>query len=130
MSDHTTVAQFVREVLGCQCPEAVLNTLEILEPDKHLPVSGSVRTIVVGQRLLIYLWRPERMMNLECELSSLIIAGRQERDRRKLNRFRAVIATDQVASTRVLAERSFGQIGGLDDKVHLHVVDEQDARGL
>ena len=60
----------------------------------------------------------------------LLARGRDERDQRGLNRFRAVLATDNVEAVRALAEQLFDEFGVKDEKIHLHVVSNEEVANL
>ncbi len=124
------IRRLVRDTLGCACPDEVLAQIE-----GHTSVGldaelTELRTIVVGRRLLIYLWETNDPTRLRSLLPKLIRAGRVQRDREGLNRYRAVIVTDDVNAIGALAKRVFSHLEDCDQKVHLHVIDRREVVDL
>ena len=126
------VRDFVRQTLGCSCPEHVFDRIE----DAQCPAGPGLpayRRLVIGDRLLIYLVTPAEAVDagsaasetrLAAQLPALLASGRDERNRLGLNRFRVVVASaDPPPLEPVLRDvfEAFRGRGG-DDKLHLHVV--------
>jgi hypothetical protein len=118
---------FVRETLGCTCPDAVFEAVERTEA--ATPGSGVPYTRwVVGGRLLIYVARPQSAPAESAgELAAL---GREDRDRRGLNRFRLVIASAACEEEAHAIARAFAVVAGQDPKAHLHCVAPERCVGL
>ena len=112
--------RFVRDILGCTCPDEVFERIE----DRRVQpaVSPHTRAIIVGGRLLIYIWAVDGPDDLRQGISAMLAAGRQERDQRGLNRFRAVLAVDSPEAILPQANRFFSQCKDRDDRMHIHVV--------
>ncbi|MFO7966915.1 MAG: hypothetical protein R6U44_04885 [Archaeoglobaceae archaeon] len=112
MSDE--VKKFVRETLGCQCPEEVFEKIEV---DSEVRVADYTvdRRINVGDRLLIYLVDGDKLQNKDLEV--LVRTGKEERDSAGFNRFRLVVMSDGEIELERLEElvRDY-------EKVHLHAV--------
>lgn len=119
-SDKREVTLFARDTLGCRCEDEVFRSITLeLEtlPDGAMPY---VR-VVIGRRLLIYLAKAAFDAPLQRLMPELASLGRQERDSRRYNRFRLVLAcTDGLFLTDV--HTWFKLVVGQDDKAHLHVV--------
>ena len=115
-----SIKKFVRHVLGCTCPDKVFERIE----DRRVQPSDSphTRAITVGGRLLIYIWQVEGSGDLSQGVSSMLAAGKEERDARGLNRFRAVLATYNPQTVQLQADFCFSRFKGSDDRMHLHVV--------
>ncbi|MFH1942211.1 MAG: hypothetical protein ABIL68_08895, partial [bacterium] len=79
--------------------------------------------IIIGNRLLIVIWRVSDPALIENRLPDLIRWGKEERDNLGLNRTRIVIGTEKGDRIKALTERLFGAIGAKDERIHLHVVD-------
>lgn len=106
--------RFVRDRLGCGCPEEVLARMEI----DTLPGLTHLR---VGGRLLVHVRAcpcPDRLPHL---LAGWLAEGVAQRDAQGFNRFRLVLSTDDEAAVRPVAEALFANLGG-DDRRHLHLV--------
>jgi hypothetical protein len=119
------VKTFVRNILGCDCAEEVFSHIE---NERGVSAAGfKLRNkINVGNRLLVYIVEPG---DLQEEMPVLVRAGREERDARGFNRFRLVIVSDDIA----MRERAFKLLKGLagvDEKVHLHVIEKAKVVGL
>jgi hypothetical protein len=121
MARQFAIKKFVRQVLGCTCPDKVFEQIE----DKHVvpAVSPHTRVITIGGRLLIYIWVVNEPGQFKENFSVMLAAGQEERDERVLNRFRAVLATDET-NKNFAAEAAlyFSHFAGRDDRMHLHVV--------
>lgn len=126
---NQAVRQFVRQTLGCTCPDDVFEHIASdspAQPDE----SGYDSRLLVGNRLLIYLLAIEDSQTLASRLPKSLAAGKQERDVRGLNRFRAVlVAADQAAVTDS-AQRIFEEFEGKDERVHLHIVTPAEVAAL
>ena len=115
-----SIKKFVRHVLGCTCPDKVFEHIE----DRRVQPTDSphTRAITVGGRLLIYIWKVEESGDFFQGVSAMLAAGKEERDARGLNRFRAVLATDSPQTMQLQADSCFSQFNGSDDRMHVHVV--------
>ena len=121
-TNHATIKRFVQHTLGCACPDEVFAVVEyhvntIVSPD--LPYSFK---LLVGQRLLVYVLCGVAPQGIKSLLPVMLTKGRQERDEKGLNRFRAVIVTDRVDELEPDATELFKALSDRDDNVHLHVL--------
>ncbi len=114
--------RFVRDVLGCTCPDEVLERIEI---DRR-PGDPPLTRIRVGGRLLIYLLAPPVPERAEGIVTRLLAEGLAERDAGGYNRFRLVLAAEAPAGLRAAAEAAFGSTRP-DERTHLHVVEMGEA---
>lgn len=107
---------FVRDTLGCSCPEAVFDSVAVGD----LVVDGQVAgtRLVIGDRLLIYL--VERAVP-SAAIGALAATGLADRDRCGLNRLRLVVGGADRATTDAL-EAAFAVAIRGDAKAHLHCV--------
>jgi hypothetical protein len=121
MEADARVERFVRDVLGCTCPDEVFECVETSR-QTILGSGAAITRTILGGRLLFYVWRIVNSPGWESELPRIVRAGVEERDSRGLNRFRLVVVADDVAPIMDRAEAVFRQVEGLDEKVHLHVV--------
>ena len=117
--------RFVKNTLGCTCPDSVFEHQEF---DSGISISNikNCKKLCAGERLLIYLIDIESIPNLPLSITSTIAEGRKERDSRGLNRFRLVLGANDIDAVRKEANKIFQSINDLDDKVHLHVVSQQE----
>jgi len=114
--------RFARETLGCRCGAEVFAWVEDeLSPLPALPEIR--RRIAVGGRLLVYLTQPPDPVRAASGLGAWVAAGLAERDGRRMNRLRLVVALDDPSPEAVaLIESAFRGLPDLDDRVHLHVL--------
>jgi hypothetical protein len=121
METSHPIKRFVRETLGCECPDSVFDRIELdgLEGETAIPPGK----VVVGQRLLIYLVQADDAQFVARHLAALVAAGRQERDARGYNRFRLVIAAKPVEPVREAAQALFQSLADNDERMHLHVIE-------
>lgn len=114
--------KFLRQVLGCECPDEVFNHIESAS---GIPLDNGIilrNRINVGNRLLVYVVTADSVDFVKERLPGLVIAGKDERDGKGFNRFRLVLASDDRKGLEEIAERAFNALPERDEKVHLHVV--------
>ena len=114
------IRDFVRNILGCQCPEDVFDSIIIGIPE-IFPDNLRTQTlqILVGRRLFISVVDSNTLQKPKSELSALLIEGKGIRDLNKFNRFRlAVIGPVPEGIQKYLV--SIAQ--KLDDKMHVHFI--------
>ena len=115
------IRDFVKNILGCTCPDKVFKQIE----NRHIVPSSSphTRSITIGGKLLIYIWEVDTRDRFKENLFTLLEAGKKQRDEQGLNRFRAVLAvqgTTQKVETEAIS--CFLQFAGRDERIHIHVV--------
>lgn len=115
------VRRFVRDILGCGCPEEVFDDL-VLAEETIADGSTATRTLLVGNRLLVVLLCCRDWDDLRGILPQLVGHYRQERDERGLNRVRLVVACDQPALLQPAASLCFAGLPGVDERMHLHIL--------
>ena len=128
--ENRCIRRLVRDTLGCTCPDKVLAQIEYRTHVNQDAELTDLRTIVVGRRLLIYLWETNDPTRIRSVLPRLIRAGRDQRDHEGLNRYRAVIITEDVDSIGTLARRLFSRLEARDQRVYLHVIDRREVVDL
>jgi hypothetical protein len=127
---RSALAGFVRDVLGCGCPEEVLRSITV---DRGRFVPGldlEVARLDVGGRLLVYVLPASPSPPLGELVAVAVAAGTSERDQRHFNRFRLVIAIDDPADLEETARSAFAGCHRPDDRVHLHVVSSAELGAL
>jgi hypothetical protein len=121
---NASVERFVKGTLGCECPDEVFVNTEVLG---RIVLGGGLTidaVITVGDRLLVYVLKARPSPALGKDTLRLLKTGRIERDIRNLNRFRLVLYTQDPDSVRPEAEKAYGACAEVDDKMHVHVIDE------
>ena len=118
-TDRQQIKHFVRESLGCTCPEDVFENIRVADHSEHFTSASIIYEI--GERLLVAVLIPADWRDTARHLGQLVDAGMQYRDQHGYNRFRLVIATlDGDAITRLQSD--FDALMQKDEKVHLHVI--------
>ena len=116
------VRSFVREILGCTCPEDVFDDVRIGLPvlfDTH-GVEGGLE-ILVGRRLLIGVVPLAGIDNVEDDIQAILARGRSVRDAKGFSRYRLALVGAPDSATR---ERLEALSRMFDERVHLHLVDD------
>jgi hypothetical protein len=120
--DHEKAKCFVRDTLGCQCPDSVFDRIDYQENADILGKDAIVKRLLVGNRLLIYVLEIDDAINLPILLPRLVKNAKSERDSQGYNRLRVVIAAENAVTILPVAESLFAEIEDIDPKVHLHVL--------
>ncbi len=110
---------FVREHLGCACPDEVFDRISVTEQSDIFSAKHTLYEI--GGRLFVAVFTPADWHVMKLQLGKLVDAGRQFRDRHGYNRFRLVIVTDDENAESNL-QRVFNDLPDIDEKTHLHVI--------
>jgi hypothetical protein len=123
MSDE--IKKFVRNTLGCNCPEEVFQKIDCKSDVKIDENTKLDYEINIGNRLLIFATSIDKVDSPEVVISKLVQAGMKKRDNNKFNRFRLVLLTARINDTAELAQEIFNSLF-TDDKTHLHVINKDD----
>lgn len=121
-SENQALKQFVREVLGCNCPEEVFQNIQIARGSKALAAYPADYQIAIGGRLLIVVVTDKEPAALNKQFASIVAEGKQVRDAGGFNRFRLVVLSAQTSATGKLLQQQFDKLPSRDEKIHLHVV--------
>jgi hypothetical protein len=113
------IEHFVRGTLGCQCPDEVFQSISI-DPVGTADGAASCTRLLVGNRLLIYIFDAASCRVADGALADLVARGCRERNERGYNRFRLVIACDELASEETSVRHAFDAARGNDERAHLH----------
>lgn len=124
--DRPDLQGFIRDTLGCGCPDEVLRRIESLTEFGSLAGVPVILALDVGGRLLVVLVEDAALADDGGALREALEAGRRLRDARGMNRFRLVVVSDAAEGVdpsrrRLTAQASFG-----DERVHLHVIGPND----
>lgn len=114
--------QFVRQVLGCACPDEVLRNISLEPPPPSLADLPVGRLLNVGGRLLVMISRPDFRPRDAAELVHLGKAALALRDAHGFNRVRIVLP----AADGALACPPFPD--ELGERIHWHQVPYADLR--
>ncbi len=126
MVQKEKIKNFVRKTLGCICPEEVFSSIKCYSNIMLNDVMISSK-IYIGNRLLIYIVdaNSSDSIYIKNSVTFLVDTGKRERDNLGFNRFRLVLATDNVNEMKQSVDNMF-KILEKDEKVHLHVIHKKD----
>ena len=123
--DRDDIKLFVRQTLGCTCPEEVFERIEY-RTDVALPGGAVVDyQIDIGGRLLVFVVSMGRCDSIGRVVPDLVSAGVKKRDKEGFNRFRFVLLTGAPERLQQEAQEVFDSLG-VDEKTHLHMIGEAD----
>jgi hypothetical protein len=120
------VKRFVREVLGCTCPDEVFERVSVEPGSQAIKSCAADYEINVGGRLLIVLSSEPLAAFSPTRLERVMAEGRKARDAGKFNRFRFIVQADNAAEGRKELLRMFDGLAAKDDRSHVHVIPRQD----
>jgi len=113
------IKNFVRESLGCTCPDNVFEDIRVADYSTQFTSANIIYEI--GGRLIVAVLVPADWRDTARRLGQLVDAGMQYRDQQGYNRFRLVIVTsDDDANNRL--QSAFELLVTKDEKIHLHVI--------
>ena len=116
------IQSFIREVLGCTCPDAVFQTVRIDKNPRAFAGLERAYAITVGGRLLVLVVLADELPTIMNQLGEILERGRRLRDCEGLNRFRLVVATPDPQAAQPHLAAHFESLGYWDERLHLHVV--------
>ena len=115
------IKTFVRKELGCQCDENVFKQTVIGVPAIFPEANpGWDLQILIGFRLLISLVAVQKLRSLNGDISKMLQAGKDMRDKHGLNRFRLVLLGQLDEELYESCQKKAQQ---LDERIHLHVIE-------
>ena len=126
MQSQDHLRQFIRETLGCSCPDEVLEAIECTPAAAGYPL----QKLNVGGRLLVYIIDAGEAADLPAAVRAALERGVAERDTGGFNRFRLVLSAAHPEQVRGPAEQAFAESSWHDEKTHLHVLAAQGVAGL
>lgn len=121
--DDKAVKKFVKNTLGCNCPEEVFQYIDCrtaVNIDDNIILDYEIN---IGNRLLVFVAGIDNYDSLGPVLTKLVQAGITRRDEKKFNRFRLVLLTGRVDGLEMDALKIFHSLV-TDEKAHLHVIDK------
>ena len=110
------LVRFVRETLGCGCPEEVVAGTVIDRSGAGEP------GLDVGGRLLVRVLVGDDLGGLVRTLPDAVLRLRDERDRRGFNRLRVVVVHDRLGEVAAALDRVLAAVGPGDDRLHVHLL--------
>src|SRR4030042_4640318 len=115
------IKTFVRQTLGCACPEEVFKRIDC---QSNIKLNDNILLSIkinVGNKLLIYVVEINDQDFIRRTLPNLVEIGKKERDSSGFNRFRLVLATNKLNKIKEVADITFKTIDR-DERIHLHVI--------
>lgn len=113
------ITPFVRQVLGCQCPQELFEQIETsIEQQGGL----QYQRILIGQHLLVYLLGVDQVHGSYDVVSELLQAGITERDRQGYNRMRLVLLGSLTQEQAAVFVEAVKELTDSDPKAHLHLI--------
>jgi len=125
MTENNAITEFVRNTLGCNCPEEVFQYIvcrSIENIDENIVFAYEIN---IGNRLLIFAAAIDEIDSLRSVISKLVRAGIKKRDEKNFNRFRLVLLTTGEIDIPEHASAIFNSLT-TDEKAHLHVINKDD----
>ena len=113
--------RFVRDTLGCGCPDAVFEHVERSRGPLQAGGAEAAEWIGIGGRLLIAVVDRDAVPGLDTGLAAACAEGLQRRDAGGFNRFRLVVPV-VAGLDRAALEQAFDPLGAADERLHLHLV--------
>ena len=119
--------RFIRNTLGCGCPDEVFESVTVTRGLLAADGDESAWWIEVGGRLLIAVTENSDQDALTSRLTRIYDDATRRRDAAGFNRFRLVVVADKAMTG---LETAFTSIGVSDDRLHLHFVTADDLPSL
>ncbi len=116
------ITTFVRDILGCGCPDEVFNKIEV-SVLSLVPEITTVTRIVVGDTLLIYILPDTPVDMITKYVGKLVVTGKRDRDLHGYNRFRLVVPSCNDSDQEGKVSALFAAVAENDEKLHIHYVD-------
>jgi hypothetical protein len=113
------VTRFVREVIGCNCPDDVFRHIEVQRGSSAVKACSADCELRIGGRLLIVV-TSEPVAKLSSYLAEVIAEGKRARDESKFKRFRLVVQTGRPAEESEEFFRAFATVSDKDERTHVH----------
>jgi hypothetical protein len=123
--DLELIKSFVKDDLGCKCPDEVFNQIKF---QKNVKISIDLevdRIINIGDKLLIFLFYNKDMEYAKKNLETIIDCGKSWRDDEELNRFRLVFISNTPKKLKQKISSKFEKFIGKDKKIHLHIINKK-----
>jgi hypothetical protein len=117
------IEDFVRQSLGCNCPQEVFEYIDCQSAVKIDENTILDYEINIGNRLLIFAAGIDKTDSMQTFISKLVKAGTKKRNEMKFNRLRIVLLTTRINDIDEQAHEIFNSII-TDEKIHLHIIDK------
>lgn len=115
-AEHEAVIRFVRDTLGCGCPDEIVARTAVEETE------DGEKGLDVGGRLLVRILGSDDLNVLIAEFPETVERLRSERDRRGFQRLRMVVVHPEAEILAQVLSQMLPVLAVADDLVHLHAV--------
>lgn len=115
------VKRFVREVIGCDCPDEVFSEVRIRRGSSAIQACATDCELRIGGRLTVVVTSEPTALS-DSILAQALAEGRRARDDAGFNRLRLVVRSPAIEEPWLSA--AFQSAPARDDRTHLHVVGE------
>jgi hypothetical protein len=119
------VTRFVREVMGCNCPDEVFCHIEVQRGSSAITTCSADWELRIGGRLLIVV-TSKPAAKVSSHLAEVIAEGQRARNENKFNRFRLVVQTENAAEEKEKLLRAFEAVPSKDERTHIHVLERRE----
>ena len=124
---YKQIEPFVRELLGCQCPQEVFASIDSSE----VTLCGiGFQRILIGDRLMVCLLACPLGEEQRPGFPALVEALRDARDREGWNRVRVVLMESDASLCDSELTALFERIACGDQRLHLHRIDRSQADSI
>jgi predicted SAM-dependent methyltransferase len=120
------ITRFVREVIGCDCPDGVFRHVEVRRGSTAIKRCAVHYELRIGGRLLVAVTSESFDVLSGSRLEHVISEGKRARDDGKFNRFRLVVQARNAAEDKEKLLRAFEAVSARDAKTHVHVVGQSE----
>ena len=124
--NKSAIEKFVREVLGCTCPDEVFDFIRVEPNPGGLDNLSQGYLLIIGGRLLVYVIKTKDWTSVKGKLEQIFSWGRKRRDAGKFNRFRLVVATSDFEPTQETLFQELDRLVDTNARLHLHVILPED----
>lgn len=122
--DVNYLNNFVRNILGCQCPEDVFNDIVIGIPTVyHNKTENIIFQAVIGEKLFFSIVSLDSTQKNESTVRKHLNEGKKLRDINSLNRFRLVLIGEYSKDVKATMIKL---LDDFDEKIHIHFVGEKE----
>ena len=121
-ADKQAIKKFVREVLGCTCPDEVFANVSFEKNPSKLAEISQGDLVSIGDKLLVYLTSTNDGELLAGKLEQILHQGRELRNIRNFNRFRLVVSCENEQAIRDRLNQKLKNMDNIDERLHLHVI--------
>jgi len=130
MFDDDNVKTFIRDILGCSCPDEVFEEVSIQPVSYEIGKVNINFQIKIGGRLLIFVCRTDDAHAVSESLKEIFQKGISIRNNHRFNRFRFVVATSNEDLAREMIIPVFQNLDDIDENTHLHIIHSKELPNL